>query len=423
MAKASQVVIMEGEYYIIKSPNGKVLEVKDFNTENGAGIQLWSYAGHPWQQWQFVDAGEGRWRIQNRFTGKMIDLALGGVVEGTWLHQWSRTSGLSQCWALEPTRSGRTRIRNVLADKYIDLVGMNTANGAQAQIWNYVAGGNQEWTLERIDPDVAQTGKRAGEAKDPQPTPSQRKHQNDLVRKLNSAGKGRAGAPLLVGHNAVERSAQFVARADAESVARSLRNGLADRRGIGPGSETHDERRGAARIAEQLLRQPQRGEHVGAFGFEVEGIDAAHGFRAARVVFERQQRGERSPPHGVERDVGIGQRADAQHPRHRLSDDQPFQIAQPHAPLPGGNGIAELKDSPVGVVDAPDRGGGLTPSVFEQGALLQGERQRADPRDACEGRGVEIPLRKGLPLPRGDGKIGVESRIHRLDERFETVED
>ena len=83
MAKASQVVIMEGEYYIIKAPNGKVLEVKDFNTENGAGIQLWSYAGHPWQQWQFVDAGEGRWRIQNRFTGKMIDLALGGVLEGT----------------------------------------------------------------------------------------------------------------------------------------------------------------------------------------------------------------------------------------------------------------------------------------------------------------------------------------------------
>ena len=52
---------------------------------------------------------------------------------------------------------------------------------------------DREWTLERIDPDVAQTGKRAGEAKDSQPTPSQRKHQNDLVRKLNSAGKGRAG--------------------------------------------------------------------------------------------------------------------------------------------------------------------------------------------------------------------------------------
>ena len=59
MAKASQAVILENEFYIIKAPNGKVLEVKNFNTENGAAIQLWSYAGHPWQQWQFVDAGEG----------------------------------------------------------------------------------------------------------------------------------------------------------------------------------------------------------------------------------------------------------------------------------------------------------------------------------------------------------------------------
>lgn len=192
MAKASQVVLLENEYYLIKAPNGKVLEVKDFNTENGAAIQLWSYAGHPWQQWQFLDAGDGRWRICNRFTGKVIDLSLGGVVEGTWLHQWARTSGMSQCWTLEPTRNGRIRIRSVLADKYIVLVGMDTSNGARAQIWNFVSGGNQEWDLVRVDPNTAQTTACAEEHPSPQPTPPQRKHQNDLVRKLNSAGKGRA---------------------------------------------------------------------------------------------------------------------------------------------------------------------------------------------------------------------------------------
>ena len=158
MAKASQVVLSENEFYLIKAPNGKVLEVKNFNTENGAAIRLWDYAGHPWQQWKFVDAGEGRWRIQNRFTGKMIDLALGGVVEGTWLHQWGRTSGMSQCWALEPTRNGRTRIRNVLADKYIDLVGMNTSNGAQAQIWNFVfagqSGAGKSSLLNKLDKNL-----------------------------------------------------------------------------------------------------------------------------------------------------------------------------------------------------------------------------------------------------------------------------
>ena len=94
---------------------------------------------------------------------------------------------------MDATRSGRTRIRNVLADKYIDLVGMNTSNGAQAQIWNFVSGGNQEWNLERVDSTVQQTRAKTEEAHDPEPTPSQRKHQNDLVRKLNNAGKGRAG--------------------------------------------------------------------------------------------------------------------------------------------------------------------------------------------------------------------------------------
>lgn len=62
-----------------------------------------------------------------------------------------------------------------------------------AQHWNFVSGGNQEWNLERVDPTVQQTRAKAEEAHDPEPTPSQRKHQNDLVRKLNNAGKGRAG--------------------------------------------------------------------------------------------------------------------------------------------------------------------------------------------------------------------------------------
>ena len=70
MAKASQVVIMEGEYYIIKSPNGKVLEVKDFNTENGAGIQLWSYAairGSSGSLWTRArDAGASRTALPAR---------------------------------------------------------------------------------------------------------------------------------------------------------------------------------------------------------------------------------------------------------------------------------------------------------------------------------------------------------------------
>ena len=53
MAKASQVVILENEFYIIKAPNGKVLEVKDFNTPPsscGATRAIRGSSGSSWTQ-------------------------------------------------------------------------------------------------------------------------------------------------------------------------------------------------------------------------------------------------------------------------------------------------------------------------------------------------------------------------------------
>ena len=56
MKKSAQTVIREGACYTIAAANGRVLEVADFNTENGASIRLWSYEGQPWQQWIFEEA-------------------------------------------------------------------------------------------------------------------------------------------------------------------------------------------------------------------------------------------------------------------------------------------------------------------------------------------------------------------------------
>ena len=89
MKKSAQTVIRPDACYTIAAANGRVLEVADFNTENGASVRLWSYEGQPWQQWFFVEAGENEYRIKNRFTGKVMDLALSGVENGTWVHQLS----------------------------------------------------------------------------------------------------------------------------------------------------------------------------------------------------------------------------------------------------------------------------------------------------------------------------------------------
>ena len=113
MRKSAQTVIRPDAYYTIAAANGRVLEVADFNTENGASVRLWSYEGQPWQQWSFEESAEGEYRIKNRFTGKV-------------------------------------KLRNVLADKVIDLVGMRVDNGTQAQIWQDVFGENQLWRLDPV---------------------------------------------------------------------------------------------------------------------------------------------------------------------------------------------------------------------------------------------------------------------------------
>ena len=116
MKKSAQTVIRPDACYTIAAANGRVLEVADFNTENGASVRLWSYEGQPWQQWFFVEAGENEYRIKNRFTGKVMDLALSGVENGTWVHQWSATSGAGQRWQIVDAGGGKVKLRNVLAD-------------------------------------------------------------------------------------------------------------------------------------------------------------------------------------------------------------------------------------------------------------------------------------------------------------------
>ena len=147
--KMTQTVIADGKFYTISAANGKVMEVADFNMDNGAKIQLWDNANVEWQQWGFVAAGDGVYRLQNRFTGKMLDLNMGGVSDGPRVHQWEGAPASSQLWVVEPTNDGRVKIKSNLAGKLLDA-GMTADNGTALQIWADVNGDNQFWTIAEV---------------------------------------------------------------------------------------------------------------------------------------------------------------------------------------------------------------------------------------------------------------------------------
>lgn len=181
--KSAQSVIVEDAFYTIAAINGKVLEVANYNPDDGAAIQLWDYSGQPWQQWRFESVGGGAYRIRNRFTDKAIDLALRGTVAGTLLHQWSPISDSSQQWLLEPGDQG-TRIRSVRAGKCLDLAEMSTANGARAQIWTDVEGGNQEWIIHRVPNRRKKKNADAEDAGEKQ-TSSRKSRESALLKKID----------------------------------------------------------------------------------------------------------------------------------------------------------------------------------------------------------------------------------------------
>ena len=186
MKKSAQCIILEDAFYTIAAANGRVLEVADFNTEDGAAIQLWDYSGQPWQQWRFESVGSDTYRIRNRFTDKCIDLALRGTVAGTYLHQWSPVSDHSQQWTLEPGSRG-TRIRSVRAGKCIDMAQMATTNGARAQIWTDVEDGNQDWVIKRVNEKKRRAAAEAAHKKEKKSSKSVAREEASVLNSINGS--------------------------------------------------------------------------------------------------------------------------------------------------------------------------------------------------------------------------------------------
>jgi hypothetical protein len=175
MKAVSQTVITADRYYTIASANGSVIEATAAGAD-GADLRLGEYNHQPTQEWSFVRAGDGVYRIKNRATGKVIDLMMSGTVNGTWLHQWEDTDASTQLWIVTPTHEGTVKLQSQWANgKCLDTVGMGAEVGAVLQIWQEVDGGDQLWTIQEVKERAKRTSTKAKAAKTeaaPAPAPA-----------------------------------------------------------------------------------------------------------------------------------------------------------------------------------------------------------------------------------------------------------
>ncbi len=134
-------------YLLVNRSTGQVLDDYGYGAYDGAPVVQWSRTGAANQQWKFLDAGDGNYRLQNRYSGKVLDDYGWSKAEGSQVRQWRDLNGANQQFHLEKSSDGYVRLINTFNGKAVEVpLGSKTDGGQIAQYhdWN---GANQQWQL------------------------------------------------------------------------------------------------------------------------------------------------------------------------------------------------------------------------------------------------------------------------------------
>ncbi|WP_051393698.1 RICIN domain-containing protein [Glycomyces arizonensis] len=138
-------------YQIVSRHSGKVLDVDQGSTDNGAAIVQWTDNDSTNQQFRFLDSGDGYYRIQARHSGKVIDVYEASTDNGADLVQWTDNGGANQQFQVVDTDSGYVKLINRNSGKALDVWERSTADGARVSQYDDTGGDNQQWRLVEVD--------------------------------------------------------------------------------------------------------------------------------------------------------------------------------------------------------------------------------------------------------------------------------
>jgi hypothetical protein len=137
-------------YVLVGSHSGLVLGIEGASANDGAGLvqQTRTNANH--QQFRFVDAGGGRYRIQTRHSGKALDVYEWNAGNGAEIRQWTDLNGTNQQWRVQES-GGYATLINRHSGKALDVWERSTTAGGRISQYTPNGGANQQWQLVRAD--------------------------------------------------------------------------------------------------------------------------------------------------------------------------------------------------------------------------------------------------------------------------------
>ncbi len=133
-------------YRLVNKNSGKVLDVMNESTVDGAAIIQYEGTGGANQQWKFVDAGSGYKKVVSVKSGKVLGVSEGSKADGAQVIQWGDTGAADQQWTLVASGS-YYKIVNRNSGKCLSVNGGSTANAANVVQWADNGSNDQLWQI------------------------------------------------------------------------------------------------------------------------------------------------------------------------------------------------------------------------------------------------------------------------------------
>ncbi|MFZ3561586.1 non-reducing end alpha-L-arabinofuranosidase family hydrolase [Streptomyces sp. BH055] len=150
---AAATVDPNASYVLVNRNSGKALDVYNMATSDGARITQWPRNDQAQQQWQFVDSGDGYYRVKSRLSGKVLDVQSKSTANGAAIVQWTDQNATNQQWRLADSADGYVRLIARHSGKALEVQGGSTADGANIVQYDDWGGANQQWKLVKVGAD------------------------------------------------------------------------------------------------------------------------------------------------------------------------------------------------------------------------------------------------------------------------------
>jgi len=135
-------------YVFVSRHSGKAMDVFNWATNDGAPIVQFARNDLAVQQWRFVDAGSGYYKIRSVHSGKLLEMP--NASDGTGLIQATDNGSTRQHFRLADSDSGYVRFINRHSGKALDVWEWSTADGGPIAQYADLDGWNQQWQLATV---------------------------------------------------------------------------------------------------------------------------------------------------------------------------------------------------------------------------------------------------------------------------------